>query len=144
MAWSCAGLESDAAGSLRDPRQGADRVDVLGEKEKAKREAAQTVIVGEVVPIYLSKRAGELWEKSYIEAERYLTKTWRPLHALPIKEITRQTLVCIIDGMERKITADRARVARSHGARPIISRLACEVGRRVDRFQRSAVSARAA
>jgi hypothetical protein len=71
-------------------------IDVVGEKEKAKREAAQTVTLGELVLVYLKRRRGKLREKSYAEVERYLTKTWRSLHASPIKDIDRQSIVCII------------------------------------------------
>jgi integrase len=88
-------------------------VDIIAEKEKTKREAAQVVTLGELVPLYLKRRVGELREKSYIEAERYLTKTWRPLHGLPIKDVTRQVIVKLIDEMEHKVAADRARAALS-------------------------------
>jgi integrase len=99
-----------ASDILYNARRG---IDVAAEAEKAKREAAQTVTLGELVPIYLRKRRDEVRAKTYVMMEIYLARTWQALHAIPVKDITRQAIVRIIDGMERKVTADRARVALS-------------------------------
>jgi integrase len=108
-------------GNLKDMRLLASEVlakarlgtDVAGEKEKAKREAAEMIPLGELVPKYLKQRRGELREKSYVGVEHYLTKTWRPLHATSIKDVDRQSTKHIINGLEHKVAADRARTALS-------------------------------
>jgi len=100
-----------AAEIRADARRG---IDVAAQKERAAREAAQTVTLGELVPIYLAKRQGELRASSYSEVERYLRRTWQPLHDTAIKDVTRQAIVRIIDGFgHKKVSADRARVALS-------------------------------
>jgi integrase len=44
---------------------------------------------------------------------RFFERHWKPLHGRVLKSITRQDVVVIIDGLEHKVAADRARVALS-------------------------------
>ena len=88
--------------------------DMVGEKRTAA--GKQVITLGMVVPKYLAARKGELRPKSFIETQRYLERTWLPLHAQHISAITRQHIVSIIDDAEvqsGKVAADRARVALS-------------------------------
>src|SRR5262249_47514312 len=68
----------------------------VGGARKAQQQAKQAKKLGELVRPYLELRAkgNEFWKplrpKSHREATRYLEKSWRPLHARPIGEITRQ------------------------------------------------------
>jgi integrase len=93
-------------------------IDVVAVAKEAKTAAAQVVTLGELIPTYLKKRQVEIYEKtlrevSYQEMGRYLKGTWEPLHNSPIREINRQAIVRIIDGLEHKVAADRARQALS-------------------------------
>ena len=60
-----------------------------------------TVTLGEVVPRYLAARKGELRRKSYAETQRYLERSWLPLHDYALDTITRQIVVAVIDDLER-------------------------------------------
>ena len=78
--------------------------------------AKSTATLGDVVPRYLSARAGELRASSHTEVTRYLTRAWQPLHAHAIDAITRQNVVGVVDDLARdsgKVAADRARIALS-------------------------------
>jgi hypothetical protein len=56
-----------------------------GEKAKAKEQAKVTLQV--IAEQYLANKKDELRESSYHEVERYLLKTWKPLHRIPIRQI---------------------------------------------------------
>jgi hypothetical protein len=65
-----------------------------------------------LVPKYLEAREGEVRPNSFREFQRYLTKTWAPLHARPIAEIKRADVVARVGELAEgsgKVTADRAR-----------------------------------
>ena len=85
--------------------------DVVGEANAAA--AKTTATLGALVPLYLKARQPELREKSYTEVERYLTKHWAPLHMTDICHLTRKDIVAVLDTMEAKVAADRARAALS-------------------------------
>ena len=88
--------------------------DMVGDKQVAA--GKQVVTLGMVVPKYLAARKGELRPKSYSETQRYLERTWLPLHEQQISTITRQHIVAVIDDAEMqsgKVAADRARMALS-------------------------------
>src|SRR5262249_44414436 len=54
--------------------------------------------------------------KSMVETRRYLERSWKPLHALPIDAITRSHIDDRLNDLVRdsgKVSADRARVALS-------------------------------
>jgi integrase len=104
-------MRLEASRVLAKARLGSDVVAV------ARTAAAKNAVtLGEVVPRYLEARHGELRPKSHSEATRYLQQSWAPLHAVTIDGITRQSIVAIVDDLERangKVTADRARIALS-------------------------------
>jgi integrase len=104
-------MRLEASQVLAKARLGTDAVAV------ARAAAARnTATLGDVVPKYLSARQGELRTKSHFEATRYLRQSWAPLHDVAIDAITRQSVVRVVDNLERdngKVAADRARVALS-------------------------------
>ena len=104
-------MRSEASTVLAKARLGTDVV------AQARTAAAKsTATLGDVVPRYLSARAGELRASSHTEVTRYLTKAWQPLHAHAIDAITRQNVVVVVDDLARdsgKVAADRARIALS-------------------------------
>jgi integrase len=86
-------------------------MDVVAEQRAAA--AKKTSTLGDLVPKYLDSRKGDLRQRSHAEAERYLKRTWKPLHSQLIDAITRQNIVTIIDELPHKVAADRARMALS-------------------------------
>ena len=106
-------------GNLKPMRLEASRIlakarlgtDVVGEAKAAA--ARPTALLGDLVPKYLAVHREEVRAKSHTEAKRYLDQYWKPLHARNIEAITRQDVVGIIDGLEHKVAADRARIALS-------------------------------
>ena len=102
----------EMAGEIRDKGRVLG-IDVIGEQQAKAAAEANTVLLGSLVPLYLKARASELRISSHTEITRYLEVTWRPLHNRPTDAITRRDIVAIIDGMDAKVAADRARVALS-------------------------------
>ena len=89
----------------------------------------QVVTLGQVIPPYLKSRATELRERSYVETERYLRRSWKPLHPLDVCGITRANVVAVLDGIEAASgspTADRAKAALSSCTQMPIDRSFCE------------------
>lgn len=82
--------------------------DVVAEANAAAAKSSVPTL-GKLVPLYLAARESELRAKSYVEAERYLMKTWKPLHDRAIDTITRRDIVAHLDTMQAKVAADRAR-----------------------------------
>ena len=72
-------MRQEASGILAKARLGTDVV-AVARAAAAKR----TTSLGEIVPRYLDAREGELRPKSHFEITRYLTRSWAPLHALPV------------------------------------------------------------
>jgi integrase len=73
----------------------------VGNEKKAAQEAkkaSQVKTFGQLIPVYLKDRefGTEFWSrlrpKSLIEVTRYLEKTWKPLHANLVDQITRETV----------------------------------------------------
>ena len=92
----------------------------------AAREAAKTAreaepkqaenTLGIVVKKYLAVRATELRHRSFLEVKRHLEKQWKPLHARPIHNITRDDITARISeiaGASGKVAADRAATSLS-------------------------------
>src|SRR5262245_30706807 len=104
-------MRLEASQVLAKARLGTDVVAV------ARAAAARsTATLGEIVPRYLDARQGDLRPKSHSEAKRYLEQSWAPLHTVAIDGITRQSIVGVVDTLERangRVAADRARVALS-------------------------------
>jgi hypothetical protein len=108
-------------GNLDDMRKEASRIlakahlgtDVVGEAIAAAKKAAAIATLGELVPKYLKAKESEWREKTLIEATRYLNKTWKTLHKRDIASIMRRDIVAILDDMDAKVSADRARAALS-------------------------------
>src|SRR5262245_48719440 len=86
-------MRQQAGDYLRDARAGKDR---RAEVKAAAEAAARLKTLGELVPTYLELRekGDEFWPKmrpkSLLDVERYLTKSWQPLHDKPVEQITRQ------------------------------------------------------
>ena len=98
----------------------------LGTDVVAAREAAKTArqaeakqaenTLGIVVKKYLAVRATELRHRSFLEVKRHLEKQWKPLHARPIHNITRDDITARISeivGASGKVAADRAATSLS-------------------------------
>ncbi|MFM9850018.1 MAG: tyrosine-type recombinase/integrase [Hyphomicrobiaceae bacterium] len=101
-------MRLEASKVLAKARLGTDVV------QEAKAAAARSpALLGDLVPKYLAALRMEVRPKSHAEARRYLEQYWRPLHGRSIEAVTRQDVVGIIDGLEHKIAADRARIALS-------------------------------
>jgi integrase len=106
-------------GNLKDMRLEASRIlakarlgtDVVRDAKAASAQAP--LLLGDLVPKYLAAHRLDVRPKSHGEAKRYLERHWKPLHGRVLKAITRQDVVVIIDGLEHKVAADRARVALS-------------------------------
>lgn len=75
--------------------------------------ARRSALLGDLVAKYLDARKGALRAKSHAEAKRYLQQHWKSLHGRPIDAVTRQDVVGVIDGLEHKVAADRARTSLS-------------------------------
>jgi integrase len=104
-------MRVEASTILAKARLGTDVVAVVRAAA-----AKNTATLGEIVPKYLASRDGELRPSSHRETKRYLERSWKPLHALPIDAITRQNVVRVVDDVERdsgRVAADRARMALS-------------------------------
>ena len=104
-------MRLEASQVLAKARLGTDIVAV------ARAAAARnTATLGEIVPRYLGARQGDLRPKSHSETTRYLRQSWAPLHAVAIDGISRQSIVGVVDALERangQVAADRARIALS-------------------------------
>jgi integrase len=88
-------------------------IDVVADAIAAAEKAAATATLGELVPKYLKAKEGEVRERSLADMTRYLTKTWKPLHDRNIDSIKRKDIAAILDDMDGKVAADRARTALS-------------------------------
>src|SRR5262245_11608399 len=113
----------EASKVLAQARLGTDVV------AEAMAAAKPVTTLGNLVPIYLKAREDDMREKSLIEVTRYLAgsttkdkdgnvkeltpSVFNPLHNRPIVAITRRDIKTIVDGMEHKTAADRARAALS-------------------------------
>jgi integrase len=82
------------------------------------------VTLGETVSKYLAARDPEtaknanlrFSERGFVEVKRYLGEYWKPMHGMPLREVTRQHVTNRIDELaadKGTITADRARTALS-------------------------------
>jgi integrase len=104
-------MRLEASAILAKARLGND---VIAEKRVAA--GRRIVTFGEIIPVYLHTRKGELRDRSYKGTERYLQHGWKPLHAMAVDGISRADVVRIVDVLERdsgKVAADRARTALS-------------------------------
>jgi integrase len=95
--------------------------DLVAEREAAKaareEEAKQAEnTLGKAIEKYLTARETELRPRSYQEVKRHLDKHWQPLHARPIRGITRDDITDTLKEIERKagkVTADRCKSSLS-------------------------------
>src|SRR5262245_37902688 len=103
--------------------------DVVGEAKAAAAAQSAVVTLGDLVPKYLEQREADMRGKSHIETTRYLAGSttkdqdgnvkeltpspFKPLHKLAVDAVTRRDIKTILDGMEHKTAADRARAALS-------------------------------
>jgi integrase len=88
--------------------------DVAGEKKAAREKKIATV--GDLVRKYLTARKDEITSVYYREADRYLNRYWKPLHAHAIDKVTRRDVVTTLDDIAAehgKVSADRAKAALS-------------------------------
>jgi integrase len=82
--------------------------------EKAEAAARAKLTLGAVVDQYLAFKADKLRPKSLRESTRYLCKSWRPLHSIPIHKIKRAD---VATGLQRiaaesgGVSANRAQTA---------------------------------
>ena len=104
-------MRLEASAILAKARLGTD---VIAEKRAAA--GRRIITLGEIVPIYLEVRKGDLRDRSYTAAERYLQQSWKPLHGVALDSIDRANVVRVVGELERdsgKVAADRARTALS-------------------------------
>src|SRR5215212_4478993 len=88
--------------------------DPASAKIEARAKAADTF--GVLVNRFLARQRGRLKPRSYAETERYLLSRWKPLHELPLANISRGTVASQLAAMGENagpITADHARAALS-------------------------------
>jgi integrase len=91
----------------------------LGGDPQADKVAARvkaSVTLGAIVDTYLNSKKSNLRPKSFVETERYLRKSWQPLHGLPVHKIDRRTVaarLAEITARNGPIAATRARAALS-------------------------------
>jgi integrase len=84
--------------------------------DKATARAKAAVTLSAVVDTYLASKTATLRPKSFDEIERYLRKSWKPLHGLPIHKIERRDVagrLVEIAAENGPIAATRARAALS-------------------------------
>jgi integrase len=135
-------------GNLKDMRLEASRIlakarlgtDVVHEAKAAS--ARPEALLGDLVPKYLAAHRQDVRPKSHGEAKRYLERHWKPLHGRVLQAITRQDVVVIIDGLEHKVAADRARVALSGLYGWAIDRGYCDINPTINIRARSQRGAR--
>ena len=87
---------------------------VLGDDPQAKKtedKARARITLRYVANQYLQRKQGRLSPKSLKEAERYLLKSFRKLHALPVHTITRRDVAVVLSDLAIKapIAAGRGR-----------------------------------
>ena len=87
---------------------------VLGDDPQAKKaeeKAKARITLRYVANQYLKRKQGQLRPKSLKEAERYLLKSFRKLHALPVHKITRRDVAVVLSDLAIKapIAAGRGR-----------------------------------
>src|SRR5262245_60673708 len=107
-------------GSLADMRKEASAIlakahlgtDVVADANAA-AEKANLPTLGSLVVTYLAARKGEVRGKTFTEMTRYLTVHWAPLHGRQIEAIRRPEIVAVLDTIQGKVAADRARTALS-------------------------------
>ena len=112
-----AAIRKQAAVVLAQAKLGKD---VVGDAKKAQKEAKQSKMLGELVPLYLKVRekGDDYWAKlrprSFEEVTRYLTRSWQPLHGEPVNAITRQ----MVKSRRDEIVSESGPVAanRAHAA----------------------------
>jgi integrase len=61
--------------------------------------------VGQIVTLYLADKKDDLRQRTFIEAERYLTDYAKRLHATPLRNVTRADIAALLD----RITADHGK-----------------------------------
>jgi integrase len=83
-------------------------------KHEARARAAETF--GSVVGLYLAANRERLRPKSFHEVQRYLEKSWRPMHGLSVHKIDRRSVAARLAEIaveNGRVTATRARAALS-------------------------------
>jgi integrase len=88
--------------------------DPQADKVAARARAAETL--GAAVETYLASKRDMLRSKSFKESERYLRKSWRPLHGLPLHKIDRRAVATRLNDLTIEngpVAATRARAALS-------------------------------
>jgi integrase len=88
--------------------------DPQADKFAERAKAAKTL--GAVIDTYLAARQAAWRPKSFSEIERYLRKSWRPLHGLPVHKIERRDVAARVAKIATEngpIAATRARAALS-------------------------------
>jgi integrase len=88
--------------------------DPQADKVAARARAAETL--GAIVGTYLAAKREALRPKSFTESERYLRKSWRPLHGLPLHKIDRRAVAARLNELTIEngpVAATRARAALS-------------------------------
>ena len=90
--------------------------DVIAERDIAAKIKAGAKTLASVYPKFLETKRATLKARSFAEVERHIKVAWKPLHKLPLGEITRPQIVSVIDSLESgngKVAADRARISLS-------------------------------
>jgi integrase len=85
--------------------------DVAGDRAEAKVKAKR--LLKSVIEQYLKARQGELRETTFKEVTRYLMKTFKPLHVMPISAIQRADVASILRDKANKGSPVAAATARS-------------------------------
>jgi len=86
--------------------------DPARDREKAKIEASSTV--GALVEEYLEARKAKWRRKSYASVRRYLVEYAKPLHRLPIAEVSQRDAAVVLNNIAKghgDVTANRARAS---------------------------------
>jgi integrase len=107
------GITPKAARSLAQDKLASiwKGVDPQQAKRDARTKAQALITLGAVIDNYLITKQTKLRPSSLSDARRYLLVRWKPLHGLPISDISRQQIANILDKLEQtgSVAAARAR-----------------------------------
>ena len=109
-----AAARKEAADVRAKARLGTDVVAEVNAAKAAAGDKGNTL--GKLATQFLAARRADWRPRYYEDAERYLTKHWKPLHDTPIKVIRWQDVVRVLDDIADKrgrFAADRALAAMS-------------------------------
>jgi integrase len=77
--------------------------------EKAQERERARITLKAVAVRYLALKKETLRPNSYKNAEGYLLKSWKPLHAFPVHKIERRKVAAVLGDIPKKVAASRAR-----------------------------------